>query len=95
MSATLTRAVGASLDRVEGREKVSGEAKYAYEYDIEGVAYAAPVQSTIAKGEIRGVDASAALAVPGVLAVLSCEQRLPLQPVEDGELALFQANRVR
>jgi xanthine dehydrogenase YagR molybdenum-binding subunit len=49
MAAVATRAVGASLDRVEGREKVTGEAKYAYEYEQEGVAYASPVQSTIAK----------------------------------------------
>jgi xanthine dehydrogenase YagR molybdenum-binding subunit len=62
--------VGAPLDRVEGRDKVTGQARYAYEYPAERVAYAVPVQSTIASGEITRIDGSAALAMPGVLAVL-------------------------
>ena len=33
MSATVTGAVGSSLRRIEGREKVTGAARYAYEYD--------------------------------------------------------------
>jgi xanthine dehydrogenase YagR molybdenum-binding subunit len=88
----LTRAVGAALDRVEGREKVTGAARYAYEYAEEEVAYAAPVQATIAKGAIGSVDPSAALAVPGVLAVL-WHENAPRLHVE-GELALFQSSRV-
>jgi xanthine dehydrogenase YagR molybdenum-binding subunit len=86
-------AVGAALDRVEGREKVTGAARYAYEYDLDRVAYAAIVQSTVARGEIRAVDASAALALPGVLAVLSHENAPRLREA-DGELALFQSSRV-
>jgi xanthine dehydrogenase YagR molybdenum-binding subunit len=67
----LTRAViGAPLDRVDGRDKVMGRAEYASEQRIEGVAYAAPVAATIAKGAVRTVDAAAALAVEGVIAVL-------------------------
>jgi len=89
-----TGAIGASLDRVEGREKVTGAAKYAYEHDLGEVAYAAIVQATIAKGEIRSVDPAAALAVPGVLAVLWYGNAPRLQRVDDGELALFQSNRV-
>jgi xanthine dehydrogenase YagR molybdenum-binding subunit len=86
-------AVGAALDRIEGREKVAGEARYAYEYPVEGVVYAHGVQSTIAKGEIRHVDATAALALPGVLLVLSHENAPRLQTAE-AELALFQTARV-
>ena len=88
-----SRSIGAALDRIEGREKVSGEALYAYEHVREGAAYATPVQSTVAKGRIGSVDASAALAVPGVLAVLSCENTPPLE-ARDEELALFQSDRV-
>jgi xanthine dehydrogenase YagR molybdenum-binding subunit len=87
-------AIGAALDRIEGREKVTGAAKYAYEYDHDGVAYAAIVQATIAKGEIRSLDATDALALPGVLAVLSHENAPPLHRVDDVELALFQSSRV-
>ena len=56
---TLTPAVGAPLSRVEGRAKVTGQAQYAYEQPVEGVAYAAAVTSTIAAGEIAGIDAGA------------------------------------
>ncbi len=94
MTRATTGAIGASLDRVEGREKVTGAAKYAYEHDLGEVAYAAIVQATIAKGEIRSVDPAAALAVPGVLAVLWYGNAPRLQRVDDGELALFQSNRV-
>jgi xanthine dehydrogenase YagR molybdenum-binding subunit len=87
-------AVATGLDRVEGREKVTGAATYAYEHDIRDVVYGTIVQSTIAKGEIRMVDTAAALARPEVLAVISCENAPRLEAVEDGELALFQSRRV-
>jgi len=91
---TLTPAVGAPLSRVEGREKVTGDARYAYEEPVEGVAYAAAVTATIAAGEIAVVDAEAALALPGVLAVLSHENAPRLGEADDGELLLFQSPRV-
>ncbi len=93
-TSTLAPAVGLPLSRVEGREKVMGEARYAYEQPIEGVAYAAAITSTIATGEITGVDASAALAIPGVLAVVSRENAPRLAEVDDGELMLFQSSGV-
>jgi xanthine dehydrogenase YagR molybdenum-binding subunit len=93
-TATLAPAVGTPLSRVEGREKVMGEARYAYEQPIEGVAYAAAITSTIATGEIAAVDASAALAIRGVRAVISHENAPRLAEVADGELMLFQSSRV-
>jgi xanthine dehydrogenase YagR molybdenum-binding subunit len=94
MTIASARAVLAAPDRVEGHEKVTGAAKYAYEYAHDEVAYAAIVQARIAKGAVEGVDASAALALPGVLAVFSCENAPRLHQVEDDELALFQSRRV-
>jgi xanthine dehydrogenase YagR molybdenum-binding subunit len=94
MSATLDRAVGVPLDRIEGREKVAGEATYAYEYDVRNAAYAIGVQSTIARGQIRGLDATAALALDGVLAVLWHGNAQRLEPVDDAELAVLQSARV-
>jgi xanthine dehydrogenase YagR molybdenum-binding subunit len=87
-------AIGTAVERVEARAKVTGEARYAYEYDAEGVAHASIVQSTIARGEIRVVDATAALALPGVLAVISHQNAPVLGPIENGELLLFQSPRV-
>ncbi|MBB5780571.1 xanthine dehydrogenase family protein molybdopterin-binding subunit [Nonomuraea jabiensis] len=82
------------MNRVEGRVKVAGLATYAAEYPVEGVTYAYPVQSRIAKGRIRRIDGRDALAMPGVLAVLSSEDPPRLGPAAEGELALFQSREV-
>ena len=59
------RAIGAPMDRIDGPKKVTGTATFSFEYPVEGVTYAFPVQSTIAKGRIVSIDASAARALPG------------------------------
>ena len=95
MATTITPGtLGAVLTRVEGREKVTGQARYAYEQPVEGTAYAWIVQATIAKGQMSAVDAARALELPGVLAVLSHENAPDLGEVEDGELAVLQSPRV-
>ncbi len=90
----ITRAIGAPLNRIDGAQKVTGAARYAYEYPVESVTYVFPVQSTIAKGRIVSIDASAARALPGVIAVLSHENAPRLAPLDDAELAVFQADAV-
>ena len=70
MSVARQPALGSDLDRIEAREKVTGAATYAFEYEHDDVAYAAIVQSTIAKGAITACDDAAAREMPGVLAVL-------------------------
>src|SRR5262245_8787030 len=64
-------ALGRPVDRVDGRLKVTGAARYAAEFPVECVTYAALIMSTIASGRIRDVDTRAAERAPGVLAVLS------------------------
>lgn len=59
------------LDRVDGKAKVTGAAKYAAEHDIPGITYGVLVASTIAKGKITGMDTKSAERAPGVLAVIS------------------------
>ncbi|RSN51559.1 MULTISPECIES: xanthine dehydrogenase family protein molybdopterin-binding subunit [Actinomadura] len=80
--------------RVEGREKVTGAARYAYEYPVEGAVYAAAVQASVGKGEIRWVDHDSARAMPGVLDVLSCENAPRLEDASNAELAVFQSRTV-
>jgi xanthine dehydrogenase YagR molybdenum-binding subunit len=82
------------MNRVEGRDKVTGRARYAYEYPAENLAYAYPVQSTIARGRIRSIDAGRALAMPGVIAVLSSDDPPELGSADNPELALFQSRDV-
>jgi xanthine dehydrogenase YagR molybdenum-binding subunit len=94
MTATLQQSVGAPVERIEGREKVEGEAKYAYEYEAENVAYVIGVASRIVKGEVRDVGVDEALRLPGVLAVLWHGNAPKLRELDDAELALFQSSRV-
>ena len=59
------------LDRVDGRLKVTGAAKYSAEYVLPNMAYAVLVGSRIAKGTIKSIDSKAAERAPGVIAVIS------------------------
>ncbi|MEU1374069.1 xanthine dehydrogenase family protein molybdopterin-binding subunit [Streptomyces triculaminicus] len=65
--------VGEGVDRVDARVKVSGRAAYPTDHDPPDVAHAVLVQSTIAAGRVAALDASAAEAAPGVLAVITHE----------------------
>jgi len=87
-------ATGVPLNRIDGVQKVTGAAKYAYEYPVEGVTYVFPVQSTIAKGRVVSIDASAARALPGVIAMLSHENAPRIAPLDDQDLAVFQSDAV-
>jgi xanthine dehydrogenase YagR molybdenum-binding subunit len=93
VSAVESGAIGADLGRVDGREKVTGTARYANEHPVENVAYGVIVGATIAKGRVRSVDRSSALAVPGVLAVIAFDDAPRLSSAE-GELAVLQSERV-
>ncbi len=68
-----TKHIGKPVSRVDGRAKVTGEAKYAAEYNVPDLAYGYVVSATIAKGKITGINAEAALALPGVIEVLTHE----------------------
>ncbi|MCF2488632.1 xanthine dehydrogenase family protein molybdopterin-binding subunit [Dyadobacter sp. CY347] len=60
-----------SLDRVDGRVKVTGAATYSADYDFPNMAYAVLITSIIAKGSILSIDSKKAAAARGVLAVIS------------------------
>ncbi len=62
--------IGSAVTRVDGKLKVTGGAQYAVDHPIEGVAYGAPVASTIGSGRIANIDLSVAEAMPGVLGIL-------------------------
>jgi xanthine dehydrogenase YagR molybdenum-binding subunit len=68
-----TNYIGQPIDRVDGRAKVTGEAKYAAEYNVPNLAYGHVVSSAIAKGKIKNIDASEALRLKGVLQVFTHE----------------------
>jgi xanthine dehydrogenase YagR molybdenum-binding subunit len=88
---TATTPLGAALSRVEGREKVTGQAKYAYEFAPDGVAYAVIVQATVAKGEITEIEVPS---LDGLLAVVTHQSAPRLEEAADPELAVLQSARV-
>ncbi|MBB4513922.1 xanthine dehydrogenase family protein molybdopterin-binding subunit [Paraburkholderia fungorum] len=75
-------ATGSPVNRVDGRLKVTGAARYAADFTAEGLVYGFVVSSTIASGRIVAIDASVAHETPGVLLVLTHENR-PELPLAD------------
>jgi xanthine dehydrogenase YagR molybdenum-binding subunit len=103
MSPQPQAAVGAPLSRVDGRLKVTGQAKYAADHEPEGVVHAVVVDSSIGRGRITGIDTRAAEAEPGVLKVIHHRNapELPYGPnpgslnLPGERLRVFQDDQVR
>ncbi|MGY8706133.1 xanthine dehydrogenase family protein molybdopterin-binding subunit [Bradyrhizobium sp. 18BD] len=70
--------VGTATSRVDGRAKVTGAAKYAGEFTVDGLVHGFVVATTIPRGRIARLDTSEALKVTGVLDVLTHAHRPPL-----------------
>ncbi|WP_372824265.1 xanthine dehydrogenase molybdopterin binding subunit [Polaromonas sp.] len=69
--ATPGPAMGVSRPHESARAQVAGSATYVDDIpEVKGTLHAAPILSTVAHGRLRGVDASAALAMPGVRGVV-------------------------
>ncbi|MCM3262679.1 xanthine dehydrogenase family protein molybdopterin-binding subunit [Streptomyces thermoviolaceus] len=106
MTTTTTRTpfrgrTGTAHTRVEGREKVTGAARYAGEIPFADLAHGWLVLSTVARGRIRSIETEPVLAMPGVLAVLHHENAPRLNTDYVGLLgkpdptwAVFQHDRV-
>ena len=69
--------LGTELPRIEGPLKVSGAATYAYEQAPEGTLYAAVVGAPVGAGTFTAIDTATAAALPGVLAVIHDDPRIP------------------
>ncbi|WP_156722335.1 xanthine dehydrogenase family protein molybdopterin-binding subunit [Streptomyces apocyni] len=68
-----TSPIGRPLDRVDGRAKVTGAARYAAEVPLPDLTHAVLVGARVACGRITSIDASEAERQTGVLAVLTHE----------------------
>ena len=79
-----TALIGQPVSRVDGRQKVTGAATYAAEFNVPGLAYAAVVRSTVASGRITSIDSAEAERAAGVLGVLTHRNapRLAYQPLK-------------
>lgn len=94
--------VGLPMDRVDGRAKVTGAARYAADAPVDAPLHAVIVQSTIACGRITAIDETATRAVPGVVEVLTYRNapRVPALPFDftapvQEELAPLQSAEVK
>ena len=65
--------VGERAFRIDVREKVLGYGEYVDDVVMEGMVHASAVRSRYPRARVLDIDASEALALPGVLAVLTAE----------------------
>jgi xanthine dehydrogenase YagR molybdenum-binding subunit len=79
---------GQPVARVDGRQKVTGAARYAADNPIADVLYAALVCSTVARGTVERVDASAALKDSEIVRVIDSFAGVSL-PFDPGKVAFF------
>lgn len=77
--------IGKPINRKDGPLKVTGNAKYAAEWNIKNIAYGETVQSTITKGTITNIDISKAEKLKGVLGILTYQNAMRLQKIDDSK----------
>ena len=68
-----TYGVGDRAFRTDVRDKVLGKGEYVDDVHMEGMVHASAVRSRYPRARVLDIDASAALALPGVLAVLTAD----------------------
>ncbi|WP_457795952.1 xanthine dehydrogenase family protein molybdopterin-binding subunit [Methylocystis sp. S23] len=67
--------IGAPVSRIDGKLKVSGQARYAGDHVFDGLLHGVIVSSGVAKGRILSIDSSAARGVGGVVEIVTHENR--------------------
>ena len=63
--------IGASVVRKEDKRFITGKGRYTDDIRLHGMTYAQFIRSPHAHARIKSIDASAALKMPGVVAVLT------------------------
>lgn len=86
--------LGRPLDRVDGPAKATGTATYAYERAPDGVASAAIVGAPVGAGRVVRIDTAVAAALPGVLAVIADDPRMPSGQANSRALPAFATDTI-
>ncbi len=76
--------LGQPIDRVDGRQKVTGKATYAAEFTVPGVLHAVLVESTVGAGQIISFDLTEAQAMPGVIRIITPQNAIRLAEQKGG-----------
>ncbi len=93
--AGLAHPIGAYMPLVDGPDKVSGRAKYTADFVSPGTLVGRIYRSPYAHAEIVSIDVSAALALPGVKAVVTgsdCDQTFGVLPIARSEYPLARGH---
>lgn len=77
------RSVGQPMPRVDGRLKVTGQARFTAEHRPDGLVHGVVLGSAIARGRVAAVDTAEAEALPGVVAVITPASAPRLKPLPD------------
>ena len=93
MKAAGTVAIGDPIPRVDGRKKVTGAAKYSADFNAAPIAHASLIMSTIPSGRIVRMNTAKAAQAPGVLAVITPANAIPLDAPER-RISLHQHDQV-
>lgn len=97
------KVTGDPMNRVDGKLKVTGEARYSAEYVLPDMVHGVIIPSAITKGYISNIDSKAAERAPGVLAVISHINSIKVpghagnsaEPAPGGQpLRVFYDNRI-
>ena len=76
--------VGRSVARVDGIDKVTGQAKFVGDITVPGMLYGKILRSPYAHARIVSIDGKQAEALPGVAAVLTAADIADLNPIYNG-----------
>jgi CO/xanthine dehydrogenase Mo-binding subunit len=82
------KAIGQRTPLVEGKAKVAGKVRFVGDLSLPGMLHARLVSSLHAHARIVGIDVSAALALPGVVAVLTAQDLPQFEPINRQRLLL-------
>ncbi len=73
--------IGAPVSRLDGPLKVTGAARFAAEFPLDGMVYAAVAHSTIPRGRIASLETAEAEAAPGVVLVMTYRNAPRMKPM--------------
>jgi CO/xanthine dehydrogenase Mo-binding subunit len=74
---------------IDGLEKITGRARYVADLEVQGLTHARVVLSPYPHARIVGFDKAAALAVPGVIAVLTADDIPERSPANSRPMAIL------
>jgi CO/xanthine dehydrogenase Mo-binding subunit len=80
--------IGQRTRLIEGDIKVTGKIRYVSDFQLLGMLHARLVTSPYPHARILNIDTTAALALPGIVAVITASDLPPIEPANRGSLLL-------